>query len=349
MRLTPFNKQNCIAMLNALYPPHYPHLPTVQLTETILNAQRNAFFRYIQAVEKSGRGVLASLELSGRRPGSLNGWPVVRDLVDVYLARANEIIAECMAIQGPESFGGKRADSGVSFGSHDTTLTANSFGGPSAACSSTSSAFLEKPLPPQPPPPQPPACDEVAPLMKKKKSSRLESFARELRRMRSKSADHKDELDLRASAKASSFRSLRKMRSTSALTKEGNSKKEGSHSRGNSSDRGGAAALYEIDEAQRERLLREAHRDKENRMPKRTASPPATEFPLSSAAHNGRVHNGGSRAGSPEHNNYSLPWTQPGAAAALLHHPLLAPPPVPRDVLPAGMLGQPSMPAELSA
>ena len=324
MRLTPFSKQNCIAMLNALYPPHYPALPTVQLTETILNRQRNAFFRYIQAVEKSGRGVLASLELSGRRPGSINGWPVVRDLVDAYLTRANDIIDECMAIKGAETFGGRRADSGVSFGS-DSSRPSTGTG---------HSSLAEKPLPPQPPP------TDEAPL--KKKKSRLESFARELRRIRSRSADHKDEVDLRqAAAKGSSLRGLRKMRSTSALNKEFHPKKEkesGSataHSRGNSSDRG---ALYEVDDAQRERLIRAARQGKENRAPKRSVTP--TDFPLSSHVSPDQV----------------LPMPMPTPMPMLMPMPwgprddsLPHPPPLPWAEIPEPRLGEPSMPAELSA
>ena len=314
MRLTPFSKQNCIAMLNALYPSHYPALPTVQLTETILNAQRNAFFRYIQAVEKSGRGVLASLELSGRRPGSINGWPVVRDLVDAYLTRTNDIIEECMAIKGAEAFGGRRADSGVSFGSDSSR--------PSTGTGHTS--WSDKPLPPQP------TQTDDAPL--KKKKSRLESFARELRRIRSRSADHKDEVDLRqAAAKGSSLRGLRKMRSTTALNREFYPKKEAgatAHSRGNSSDRG---ALYEVDDAHRERLLREARLDKENRAPKRSITSP--ELPL--AARIGPV--------SPDQiTPLPIPW---GPRDDSLPHP----PPMPWAEMPEPRLGEPAMPAELSA
>ena len=322
MRLTPFNKQNCIAMLNALYPPRYAAPPTVQLTETILNAQRNAFFRYIQAVEKSGRGVLSSLELSGRRPGNSNGWPVVRDLIDVYLTRSNEIIEECMSIINADSFGGKRADSGVSFGSQNSGQSSHILG---------QSAFLQKSLPPLP-------LQEETTTPSKKKLGRFETFARELRRIKSKSADHKDDMDLRshatahaaAAAKANPFRGLRKMRSTTALAKDGN-QKEKVHSRGNSSDRG---ARFDVDDAQRERLLRAARLDKESRGPTRAQSPVA--FPLA------QTPTPMSRAATPD-DDYSFPWQQPSG----IHHQ--HPPVVPWYAVPEPRMGEAAMPAELSA
>ena len=49
--------------------------------------------------------------------------------------------------------------------------------------------------------------------------------------------------------------SLKKMKSTSNLAREGSGKRSGLHSRGNSGERAG---VYEIDEARRERLIREA-------------------------------------------------------------------------------------------
>ena len=98
MRLTPFSKANCIAMLNTLYPPSLVEAPTRQLTTTILDSQRDAFFRYIRAVEKSGKSVLSNLENQSRRPQDENGWPVVREIVDKYLRAANSIIEECFAV-----------------------------------------------------------------------------------------------------------------------------------------------------------------------------------------------------------------------------------------------------------
>ena len=275
MRLTPFNKPNCIAMLNTLYPPSYGKQPTIQLTENVLNAQRNAFFRYIQAVEKSGKEVLANLENASRRHGDVNGWPVVRDIVDVYLRKTNAAIEDCMAIKGPEDFEGTskdtRTDSGVSFGSEADrrpilekrpTLIQR----PSTSMGSSASSSISE------------RGGVVPPGIGERKPSvgTFERIARELRRIKSRSAESKDLKDsTEGLAKRPSLAerpSLRKMRSTGALTHE-LPKKDGKHSRDNSSERGGAQFQYTIDEAQRERLIREAQRQKESFKPKRNVSP----------------------------------------------------------------------------
>src|SRR5438552_3526178 len=105
MSLLPFNKSNCLAMLNTLYPPSHTSQPTPQLTVTILNAQRNGFFRYIQGVEKNGPRILDNLMQQGRRPekGEEDGWYSVRESVENHLRAANAMIDECSAITGIES------------------------------------------------------------------------------------------------------------------------------------------------------------------------------------------------------------------------------------------------------
>ena len=276
MRLTPFNKPNCISMLNTLYPPTYGSQPTLQLTENVLNAQRNAFFRYIQAVEKNGKEVLANLENASRRQGDTNGWPVVRDIVDVYLRKANGVIEDCMAVKGPEDFEAvnkdSRTDSGVSFSSDvdqrpvlEKRPTLNTRPSTSMG-SSASSSISER------------GGIAMVPGMGERKPSvgTFERIARELRRIKSRSAESKDVRESpEGLAKKPSINqrpSLRMMRSTSALNHE-TPKKDGKHSRDNSSDRSGGQFQYTIDEAQRERLIREAQRQKESLKPKRAVSP----------------------------------------------------------------------------
>ncbi|KAL8823991.1 MAG: hypothetical protein Q9191_005388, partial [Dirinaria sp. TL-2023a] len=132
MRLEPFSKANSIAMLNTLYPPATSSPPTRQLTSAILASQRNAFFRYIQAVEKNGKGILKNLEHQGERAGDSNGWTVVREVVDKYLRTANGIVEECQEITSPQSLdpaspeyhrAERRSDSGISFASADRPST----------------------------------------------------------------------------------------------------------------------------------------------------------------------------------------------------------------------------------
>ncbi|KAK5952958.1 hypothetical protein OHC33_006079 [Knufia fluminis] len=135
MSLKPFNKQNCLAMLNTLYPPMLNSSqfvpPTRQLTQQIVAEQRKHFFRYITAVEKSGAVVLKNVMSQHARPGEETGWPKVRDDLDNYLRMANSIIDECLETTGrsisPKSATfdhdeineehKRKVDSGISFGS----------------------------------------------------------------------------------------------------------------------------------------------------------------------------------------------------------------------------------------
>ncbi|MCJ1289125.1 hypothetical protein MMC34_000657 [Xylographa carneopallida] len=272
MRLVPFSKPNCIAMLNTLYPPTPTFPPTPQLTPTILTSQRNAFFRYIQAVERNGKGVLANLEQQSRRPHEPNGWPVVREIVDKYLRTANTVIDECGAVHTAEDLDpaaggkpGRRADSGVSFASTDRPSTSTG----------RSSLNTDKPLPASPrqqqqqqQPQQQPPCP---PTPSKSRGSTLERIAREIRRIKARSAENRAKDDAEghrnAAAGLDKKRSLKTMKSASALGRAG-SEKKGSHSRGHSGERTGLG-LCEIDDAKREQLIREAvaSRGKENRPP----------------------------------------------------------------------------------
>jgi len=133
MSLTPFNKHNCLAMLNTLYPPvlESQPMPTKKLTEEMLKTQREGFFKYIRTVEKRGTSVLENLILQGRTEGEATGWPNVNRVLDQYLALANSIINECQdisciiasfpkvqeATQESQKRKGRKTDSGVSFSS----------------------------------------------------------------------------------------------------------------------------------------------------------------------------------------------------------------------------------------
>jgi hypothetical protein len=202
MLLEPFNKANCIAMLNTLFPPVMSAPPTSHLTLRILNTQRKGFFKYILEVERNGRHALDNLIKEGSREGDRTGWPVVRDTVDKYLRAANGIINECFEINGLESLENhpeewqhrsRNIDSGVSFGLVDRPSTSSSAG---------STKLLNKPLPPSPAPGEP----------KHTSHSTLERIAKEIRKMRSRG-------DLRETVKDAKerVRSLKKMKSTSVL------------------------------------------------------------------------------------------------------------------------------------
>jgi hypothetical protein len=98
MALTPFNKHNCHAMLNTLYPPVEVSQPTSKLTIQMLKAQREGFFNYIRTVERQGPMCLQTLMQQGAKPGDPNGWPAVKRTLNNYLRLANSMILESQDI-----------------------------------------------------------------------------------------------------------------------------------------------------------------------------------------------------------------------------------------------------------
>ena len=269
MRLSPFNKQNCISMLNILYPPTYGSIPTSQLTETTLNAQRNAYFRYIQAVEKNGKDVLINLEQASKRSGETNGWSVVRDIVDVYLFKAKSLIDDYRSAKNPMDFQiinnkEKRSVSDVSTTSSNSDLSMSEQSSVFSTRSSTArrpttSSCSSSPI------------SEASSTFSHTIERKSHPFERFTRRLKSRSTDNRSESPPQLS-KQSSFneKSLRKMISATGLNREGS--KNSKHSRENSSDRA-VLPQFTIDDAQRERLIREAQKDKANNPIRRLPSP----------------------------------------------------------------------------
>ncbi|KAI9868377.1 MAG: hypothetical protein M1813_005820 [Trichoglossum hirsutum] len=208
MSLLPFNKSNCLAMLNTLYPPSHTSQPTPQLTVAILNAQRNGFFRYIQGVEKNGPRILDNLVQQGRRPerGEEDGWYSVRESVENHLRAANGMIDECSAITGIESLlpvnetddkrrKGRKVDSGVSFVTDDRPLTGSS--------TTTSADSKYKPVSPS----------SASAAAAGKGGSTLERITREIRRIRErKKIEEGQRKDEKSKPKL-----LKKMKSSNAL------------------------------------------------------------------------------------------------------------------------------------
>ena len=135
LSLLPFNKHNCVAMLNTLYPPMIATQPTSKLTPAILKKQRDGFFTYIRSVEKSGPRILGNLMQQGKGPTDVNGWIAVTRTLGMYLQLANSIISECSEVSDVQAVSSRKnsdlkssrqprkADSGVSFGSVDIPST----------------------------------------------------------------------------------------------------------------------------------------------------------------------------------------------------------------------------------
>ena len=276
-------------MLNTLYPPTAnPPMtaPTRQLTSTILDSQRRAFFRYIIAVEKNGKSVLKNLEHQGERPTDENGWAVVREVLDKYLRAANGIIEESVEVTGTDTFdphsdeyrrNERRADSGISFATTDRPSTTSSTDSSrnnstqTSISSRTNSLDKSKPLPERPNSPL--TGNNTRPISPlKKRGPTLEIIAPEITNLRTRDAGR--ELNHRPTAKETSSsgggtqqqqqhdpttksKQLKKMKSTSSIGVT-----RAKHARSGSGD-----SPFDINDLRRERLLQEARREKENREP----------------------------------------------------------------------------------
>ena len=169
LSLLPFNKHNCVAMLNTLYPPVVTNQPTSTLTPEVLKGQRDGFFKYIVSVEKHGPRILNNLMQQGKAVGEENGWMAATRTLGRYLQLANSIINECADISDIEdvsprkardsahsgsSRSGRKVDSGISFQSTDRPSTRASFNAeplspteplrPKTPVTSKSSTALEK-------------------------------------------------------------------------------------------------------------------------------------------------------------------------------------------------------------
>ena len=133
LKLVPFNKHNCVAMLNTLYPPVISTQPTSRLTREILKNQRDGFFKYIQSVEKNGHHVLQNLMLQGKGAADPHGWIAVTRTLGQYLQLANSIIKECSEVSDVQQMSPRKnsdstaskhprkVDYGVSFSGVETS------------------------------------------------------------------------------------------------------------------------------------------------------------------------------------------------------------------------------------
>lgn len=246
LSLQPFNKLNCMGMLNTLLPPQSPSgnskLPTPLLTQQLLRDERDSFFEYIRRVQKSGPTVLQPVIELNKGPGDETGWDSIQRTVDKYLRVTKNMIDDCLATTGTgdftaveESRKGKKTDSGVSFGSDQSRR-------PSTG--TTGSSFVEKPVPVTPSEAQP------AP----KGLSTIERIAREFKRMRVKTRPDIEEIvkiDRQATVENlpvpreenKGKKSLKKARSFASLA---------------GSRKGSDATLFDAEQMKRHRMMYEA-------------------------------------------------------------------------------------------
>lgn len=219
LSLEPYSKTNCVALLNTLYPPtalqSQPFIqPSVQLTSTVLSTQRQGFFRYITAVERTGPGVLGRLMEEHRRHGEMTGWPSLRETLDNYLGMANSIIDESYEVSGnnvsptsaefsfaSDEDGRRKVDSGISFGSSSSSNRNSAQSDKSHATRPSTSSSISVHSRKNSREKQGLPSDEDVTITSKSSGSTLERIARELKRMKSRSSNR--ELNSRKGSLAS--------------------------------------------------------------------------------------------------------------------------------------------------
>ncbi|KAJ5551114.1 hypothetical protein N7535_000943 [Penicillium sp. DV-2018c] len=141
MMLEPFNKANCLALLNTLFPPVHRDspVPTQQCSVAALQAHRDTFFGLITNYE-ADPSILEPIIAQGARNGEENGWPALHESIDRYLTAVLETIDECTLVSEPCQIGRsgvqRRIDSGISFQSR-----------PDYSISEDAEKETEKPLP----------------------------------------------------------------------------------------------------------------------------------------------------------------------------------------------------------
>jgi hypothetical protein len=186
MSLRPFNKVNCLAMLNTLYNPIQTTAPTNSLTTNILRHQRDRFFTLIQAVEKTPdytEKILRPMIETGKLEGHVTGWPALQEELNKYLIVTKGMIQDCEVVTTQEyppieeepKRKGRKVDSGVSFGSDRRPSTRGSTFSSEDVRNGTESALKTMPS-------------------DKKNLSTLEKITREFKKMRLRHKDSRGNL-----------------------------------------------------------------------------------------------------------------------------------------------------------
>jgi hypothetical protein len=183
LSMEPFNKLNCMGMLNTLLPPMRPQskLPSPLLDLETLKDEREGFFEYIRLVQKNGPSVLKSVLDMNKGPEDETGWPAVQRIVDKYTKVAKQMVDDCLATAGPESF--DRYSDEYKTGKKEKKDSGISFGGSMRRPSVVSSLYEQ-----QAPEPMPIFTTTT------KGSSTLERITREFRRMRVKPRTEVEEI-----------------------------------------------------------------------------------------------------------------------------------------------------------
>lgn len=105
LALPRFNKCNCVAFLNTLYPIEEEDINAV-LTASTLAVQRQALWKYIIAVEKNGPGILDAVR-------NQSEWEKISNNVYDYCERSLAMIQTAEDLARPASYGSFRSDASV--------------------------------------------------------------------------------------------------------------------------------------------------------------------------------------------------------------------------------------------
>lgn len=249
LSIQPFNKLNCMGMLNTLFPPMQDptKLPSPLLDLEALKAERDGFFKWIRQVQKEGPSVLKPIMDMNKGQDDETGWSAVHKVIDKYTKVAKSMIDDCLHTAGPESFAehraGKKTDSGVSLGGRSFVSDRR----PSVA-SSLHEQHVPEPMPTYAPAP--------------KTLSKLERITREFRRMRVKPRTDVEEIvriDQRSAAEyvpqpddGTGRKSLKKAKSLASL-KFGNGSSVSLSSR-----KGSESIPFDSEEMKKHRKMYEA-------------------------------------------------------------------------------------------
>ena len=100
-----FNKCNCVAFLNTLYPIDEEDINAV-LTASTLALQRRALWKYIIAVERNGPDILDTVR-------NQTEWEKISSLFHDYCERSLSMIQNAEDLVRPASYGSFRSDTSV--------------------------------------------------------------------------------------------------------------------------------------------------------------------------------------------------------------------------------------------
>ncbi|KAF2147421.1 uncharacterized protein K452DRAFT_293845 [Aplosporella prunicola CBS 121167] len=91
IKMQPFDKHNCLAMLNTLWPPIPTSIPE-GIPPAVVQSQRKDFFKAINSIPGRGTVELQRLITQDAKEGEPDGWPETARMMDIYIEKVDEII-----------------------------------------------------------------------------------------------------------------------------------------------------------------------------------------------------------------------------------------------------------------